>query len=196
MSWKVKQKKGRQNMEFIRISLLRRFYRKKAESDQEKFCLSRYNAREVNDRVYLAMNRLGKSRCDVAEFFGMDPSIPLSMQPPELIPRMTMETMAKMSIFLGVSVRWMLEGEAENDVDVFVTPPVASAGSATGVQGSAVGQGNANSTIVVKNIHGDDLTEIEKEIVSTFRKLGTREKASILSYIFALEKETEGVVKP
>lgn len=183
-------------MSIIRITLLRRFYRRKAESDQEKFCLSRYNAREVNDRVYLAMYRLGKSRCDVAEFFGMDPSIPLSMQRQENIPRMTMETMVKMSTFLGVSVRWMLEGEVENEVDVFVTTPAGATGAAAGVQGSALVQGNAHSTIVVKNIQGDDLTGMEKEIIAAFRKLGTREKTSVLSYVFALEKEADGGGQP
>lgn len=122
--------------------------------------------------------------------YGMDASIPLAMQPPERVPRPTMENMVKLSGLLGVSVRWMLHGEPENDVDVFVMGPLpsgASLAATAATNGAAIISGASNSTVVVQNIRGDDLSGMEREMILTLRQLHPKDQAAAFSYVFALE---------
>lgn len=158
----------------------------------------------MNDRVHLAMIRLGQSRVDIAELFGMDTSIPLAMQPPEKVPRPTIGNVAKISGHMGVSVRWILYGEPENDVDRFVIGQQAcapSCGPSCGLacnvdagrsasQGGAVISGAQNSTVVVQHITGDDLSSMEREMIHAIRSLSARDQAAVMAYVFALEKES------
>lgn len=154
----------------------------------------KYDLKAINIRAHKAMTRTGRTRLEIAEFFGMDCAIPLAMQPPEKIPRPTMANIIKLAQFLGVSARWMLYGEPENDVDFFVTCPGSGAGpqvTATSTnaakQGAAVISGASNSTVIVQNISG--LNEIENEVISTLRRFTLREQATVLAYIYALEDE-------
>lgn len=153
----------------------------------------------INDRVYQAMVRLGKTRVDIAELFGMDPSIPLSMQPVGKVPRPTMENVVKLSVFMGISVKWILYGEAENDVDLFVIGPPscevschlvkAGGGSAEASKGGAIITGAQNSTVVVQHINGEDLSELERAVIESIRKLEPRKQAEAMSFILSMEHE-------
>ena len=161
----------------------------------------------MNDRVFLAMIRLGQTRVDIAELFGMDTSVPLAMQPPEKVPRPTIGNIAKISGHMGVSVRWLLHGEPENDVDRFVIGQQAcvpscgplcdrgcsSNGGRSASQGGAIISGAQNSTVVVQNIKGDDLSPMEREMLRSIRALSARDQAAIISYVFALEKGSTGI---
>ena len=147
--------------------------------------------------MYLALGRVGKTRIDLAEFFGMDVSIPLAMQPKDKIPRPTMETIVKVSSFLGVSVRWLLHGEPENEVDFFVMKDCKShdrfteaATIKTAEKGAAIITGAKNSTVIVQTANGDSLSEMERAMISAFRLLRPREQSSALASIFSLEQET------
>lgn len=146
-----------------------------------------YDLRAINNRVHRAMIRTGHTRAEIGELFGLDASIPLAMQPFEKIPRPTMGNIVKVSNFLGVSIRWLLYGEPQNDVDCFVElSPAKQHGVASSVQGSAVVQGNEQSTIIVKNIHGESLTEQEREALRLFRSLGIQEQTRLLCFGYDL----------
>lgn len=151
----------------------------------------------VSDRVYRAMSRIGKTRVEVAALYGMDPSIPLALQPREKVPRPTMENLVKLSVFLGVSVRWILYGEPENEVDIFVMGPHACDTACMSVTGQAASQGGAiisgakNSTVVVQNISGEELSSMERELIRTIRQLPPRKQATVMSYVFTLEEQTK-----
>ena len=71
----------------------------------------------INNRVYSAIFKTGRTLVDVAVLFGMDPTVPMRDRDINTIPRFTIATMVKLSDFLGVSVRWMLYGTLENTVD-------------------------------------------------------------------------------
>ena len=161
-----------------------------------------YDLCAINQRASLAITRTGRTRIEVAEMFGMDTSIPIAMQPRKKIPRPTMDSIIKMSNFLGVSVRWLLYGEPQNDVDMFVMHQVAPSQGTTiadtrknAHQGAAIITGAHNSTVVVQNIKCDSLTEMERTVVSALRSLSPRDQADAISYIFALEKGGEEAKK-
>ncbi len=174
----------------------KKIVRRNIDIKENDLCPYTHDLKELNARVFLAMGKVGKTRIELAAFFGMDASIPLAMQPKEKIPRPTMETVVKVSTFLGVSVRWLLHGEPENDVDFFVIrndaekccsdPSIKSA-----EKGAAIITGANNSTVIVHTTNGGDpLSEMERAMISAFRLLKPREKTSALSYIFSLEQET------
>lgn len=157
-----------------------------------------YDLCEINRRASLAITRTGRTRIEVAEMFGMDTSIPIAMQPRKKIPRPTMDSIIKMSNFLGVSVRWLLYGEPQNDVDLFVMHQVAPAQGTTisenrknAHQGAAIITGAHNSTVVVQNIKMESLSEMEREMVEALRRLPLRDQAAAMAYVFSLEKEHE-----
>lgn len=161
----------------------------KIQKKDVELCPDQYDFLEMNERVYRAMYKLGKTRVDIAKLFGMDATIPLSMQPEDKVPKATMGSIVKLSNYLGVSVRWILHGDPENEVDIFVLGHKTQdrVGIISSVSGSALVQGNENSTIVVKNISGMDLTEQEREMVYTFRRLSVRDQAAVLSFVFELD---------
>lgn len=172
------------------------FRRKKSNSHGAELCPKLYDMRAINNRVYLAAGKVGKTRIDLAELFGLDPNIPLHEQPPEKIPRPTMESMARVANFLGVSVRWLLHGEPENEVDLFVSSITAGRmgpdgmSVAANIGGPAVLQKNENcSTVIVKNIQGEYLTDQEREILSAFRGLRAADQAAVISYLLSMDRQ-------
>lgn len=166
---------------------------RKSEIGRDDLSPIKYDLKAINNRVHRAMLRTGHTRAELAEVFGMDASIPLALQPAEKIPRPTMEAIVKVSQFFGISVRWILYGEIENEIDFFVeSQPMQSVNSASSVQGSAVVQGNEQSTIIVKNIQGEFLNEQERETLNAFRKLCARDQVAVMSYIFSIEGKSAG----
>ena len=171
--------------------------KKKVALDEKDLSPLKYDMHAVNDRVYRAMSRVGKTRVDIAMLYGMDTSIPLALQPREKVPRPTMENIVKLSVFLGVSVRWILYGEPENEVDIFVMGPHACDTAYMSVTGQSASQGGAiiagarNSTVVVQNIAGEGLSSMERELIRTIRQLSPREQAAVMSYVFALDQESK-----
>ena len=182
-------------MHLVRAVLLRLRSKKNVELKETDLSPDDYNMKDINDRVLKAIMRTGKTRVEVADLYGMDTSLPLAMQPPEKVPRPTMENVVKLAVFLGVSVRWILHGEPENEVDLFVmsqqsagmTSHTAQAASAS--QGAAIINGANNSTVVVQNITGESLSELEREVIKAIRQLPVREQASVASYVFAIEEK-------
>ena len=173
-------------------AVLSRFCRKKVDLRENDLSPDEYNMRAVNDRVYRAIIRVGKTRAEVATMYGMDANIPLAMHPPEKVPRPTMENVVKLAGFLGVSVRWILYGEPENDVDLFVMGQqqtgTAVAGAAA-TNGAAIITGAHNSTVVVQNFKGHGLTDCEREMIRVFRQLPVRDRAAVVSYVLAFEHQ-------
>lgn len=149
-----------------------------------------YDIREINDRVFLATVKTGHTRADLAELFGMDASVPLYLQPPEKIPKLTLDSIARVSNYLGVSVIWLLHGKIENEMDHFVSSTTQNNGVYNlnaDVRGPAVVQKNENcSSIIVKNIQGEFLTAQEREFLAAFRSLKVTDQAAVISHIFAL----------
>ena len=179
---------------FFMRAVLSKFRRKRIKLEENDLSPVEHNMQEINERVHTALNRVGKTRVELATMFGMDASIPLAMQPPEKIPRPTMENVVKLSVFLGVSVRWLLHGEPENDVDLFVMHhrPGGStfmASSTTAEHGAAIITGANNSTVVVQNFKGENLNDMERAVIQAIRQLPPRAQASAMSYVFALERE-------
>lgn len=148
----------------------------------------------INNRVYHAIAKTGRTLVDVAVLFGMDPTVPLRDRDPATIPRFTIATMVKLSDFLGVSIRWMLYGEPENEVDLFVDAqqhPVyfpqgfPASSMIAGVSGPTVVQKNDNcSKIIVKNIQGEELNEMEREALRFFRRLTGKRQAEALARLY------------
>ena len=178
-------------------TIIRRIAWRKKMTNEDDLCPIEYDMQAINDRMYKAMVKLGKTRVDIATLYGMDPGIPLAMQPPERVPRPTLGNIAKLSGYLGVSVKWLLHGEAENDVDIFVMglqigthTPVSNGAGSSAAQGGAIISGAMNSTVVVQHMVGDDLSAMEREIISAIRKLPVREQATVISYIFSMENAT------
>lgn len=179
----------------IEAILSRVVRRKKPAAQEDDLCPVEYDMRELNDRMYKAMGRLGKTRVDIAKLYGMDPNIPLVLQPVEKIPRPNMGNVAKLAGYMGVSVRWLLHGEPENDVDLFVMGHQAVQGHGNGAsaaQGGAIISGAQNSTVVVQHINGGELNNLEREMIHSFRTLSARDQTAVMSYVFALEKENAG----
>ena len=172
---------------------------KRTPYQEKDLCQFKYDMKGINDRFHKAMFKTGKTRAEVAELFGMDPCIPLALQPPEKVPRPTMENIIRLSAFLGVSVRWILHGDPENDVDLFVS---SGPGNQSGVMCSAASQGAAiisganNSTVVVQNIKGDDLSATEREILQAFRAMSPRNQAVAMCFIFDLDSSSENEKAP
>lgn len=148
----------------------------------------------INNRVYHATAKTGRTLVDVAILFGMDPTVPLRDRAPSTIPRFTIATMVKLSDFLGVSIRWMLYGEPENEVDLFVDAPqhpvyfpqgFPASSMIAGVSGPTVVQKNDNcSKIIVKNIQGEELNEMEREALRFFRRLPGKRQAEALARLY------------
>lgn len=173
-----------------------RLRRRCVRLQQHDLSPAEYDMKAVNDRVYAAMKKMGKTRVDVATLYGMDVSLPLAMQPAGKVPRPTLENVSRLADFLGVSVRWILHGEPENSVDVFVagtgSPPAAgSLDLSAASNGAAIINGAQHSTVVVQHINGDDLTEMERAIVTSLRNIPPRDRAAAMAYIFALEQEAQ-----
>lgn len=147
----------------------------------------------INNRVYNAISRTGRTLVDVAVLFGMDPTVPLRDRDIKTIPRFTIATMVKLSDFLGVSVRWMLYGEPENEVDLFVDAPqlhtdflhgFPPSSILAGVSGPTVVQKNDNcSKIIVKNIQGEELNEMEREALRLFRRLTIKQQTEAFAIL-------------
>lgn len=178
-------------MNFVQAVFLRLKMRK-VDVIEEDLSPIEYDMKGINNRVYRAMSRTGRTRTEIAELFGMDSSIPLAMQPLEKIPRPTMGNVVRIAALLGVSVRWVLYGEPECDVDFFVesAPTQVQGAAALAIQGSAVVNGNERSTIIVKNIQGEPLSDQEREVLLAFRRLSVRDQAAIMSFVFELENQT------
>ena len=148
----------------------------------------------INNRVYHAIAKTGRTLVDVAVLFGMDPTVPLCDRDQSTIPRFTIATMVKLSDFLGVSIRWMLYGEPENEVDLFVDAPqhpvyfpqgFPASSMIAGVSGPTVVQKNDNcSKIIVKNIQGEELNEMEREALRFFRRLTGKRQAEVLARLY------------
>lgn len=178
-------------------AILLRFFRKSDGLHSADLSPDDYDMKAVNDRVYRAMERVGKTRADIAIMFGMNPATPMSLQPPGKIPRFSMQSFVKLSSFLGVSVRWMLTGEPENEVDFYImqdtrdigetgVPKLEKAGSLAH-HGAAIVSGSHHSTVLVQSFAG--MSDMEHELIQTLRSLPAKEKAEAMAYIFALEKE-------
>lgn len=173
-------------------TLFKWFNRRKIEIKDNDLSPLDYDMEAINSRVYQAMSRTGKTRFDLAALFGMDIGLPLAMQPPEKLPRPTMSNMCKVAQYLGVSLRWVLHGEPENDVDFFVmssadksqTPIIGQA-----AHGAAVITGATNSTVFVQNIKNENASEIEYALLRSIRRLKPKDQAAAISFILALENE-------
>ena len=191
-----KTKKRETSLSHIRSRVSKWVYvRPKLENHD--LCPAKYDMYAINERVYRTMSRVGKTRVDIATLYGMDASIPLALQLREKVPRPTMGKVVKLSGFLGVSVRWILHGEPENEVDIFVMGPHSCGTACMSVTGQAASQGGAiisgakNSTVVVQNISGEELSSMERELIRTIRQLPPREQATVMSYVFTLEEQTK-----
>lgn len=184
-------------MKDMKLIISRLFKRKNIKLKEQDLNPESYDMKAINDRVYRAMLKTGKTRIDIANLYGMDASVPLALQPPEKVPRPTIGNIVKLSNFMGVSVRWILYGEPENDVDIFVgSAPTGGAIGATALgasaaQGAAIITGARNSMVVVQNGKGDDLSPMEQEVIKILRNIPPREQAVAMSYIFALEQEIQ-----
>lgn len=53
-----------------------------------------------------------------------------------------------------------------------------------GVTGPTVVQKNDNSTVIVKNIQGEDLNDVEREALRFFRRLTIQRQTEVLSRLF------------
>lgn len=133
---------------FIGWGKTKRRYRYKDNVDS-LIPLNKYDFVNVMERVMLAIFKTGRSIKDVAVMFGMNPSVPYYQQI-EIAPPRTMRTIIRLSDFLGVSVRWILTGETENEIDLFVSGKTKSINNAVG---SVIVQDNQNSKIEI--IHHD-----------------------------------------
>lgn len=142
-----------------------------------------YDMKAINERFYKAMNRTNRTRTEIAEYLGLDPKLPLVLQPKEKIPRPTMESIVKVSKFLGVSVGWMLHGIPENDVDLFVESSPVQINQSFSANSSAIVQGNEQSTIIVNN---NALDDHEKELLKMYRLLPMKEQVKLLTYAYEL----------
>ncbi len=175
--------------------LFKFFGRNKLKLQSYDLSPEEYDMKAVNDRTFSAMMRVGKTRADVAELFGMDSSIPLALQPKDKVPRPTMGNIVRLAEFLGVSVGWLLTGKPENEVDVFVISVPGVSGANTGSVGSSASSGAAiiagasNSTVIVQNIAMDDLSAMEREVIQAIRNLPARDQAAVMSYVFAMDCE-------
>lgn len=179
----------------ISVRNILRFRRNKVALNETDLSPAKYALDEINDRASRAMARTGRTRVDVARMFGMDPGIPLAMQPPEKVPRPTMESVVKLAGFLGVSVRWLLYGEPQNDVDLFVVGKqghhgaISQAAVKSAGHGAAIISGANNSTVVVQNIKGEISCPVEREILRIFRSLPAEKRVQVADYVFSVEKE-------
>lgn len=150
-----------------------------------------YDHAAINDRLFLAMQRLGRTRVELAQHFGLDTELPLSAQ--RDLPSATLENFVRAASFLGVSVPWLTLGEIHNAVDEYVSAPGFQGGAASGAAGSAgncsaVVQGTNNKTTVVVKHYHTDLNENEWDFVRRYRGLAPKDKAALWSRLFELEQ--------
>lgn len=137
-----------------------------------------------------ALFMLGKSRAEMARAFGLDPEIPLGCNPPDKMPRPTMSNTVKAARFIGVSLPWLLRGEVRNDVDRYVSgatqPPPALTAHAS--HGSTIIQGSQHSSVTVQHHYGD-LSELERDMITAYRALGSSEQAAVRAFMQSLSNE-------
>lgn len=74
--------------------------RKKSEAQKDDLSPIEYDMRGLNDRMYKAMGKLGKTRVDIAKLYRIDPDIPLALQPAEKAPRPNMVNVAKLEEYM------------------------------------------------------------------------------------------------
>lgn len=152
-----------------------------------------YDLRAINERVHDALFRLGKTRMELAEALGMDASIPAASQP-DAIPPASMQTMVRVARFLGVSLRWLLHGVADNEIDRFVCTaspgPGITGGGIGDVDGGSVLQGVTAKNITVQNFAGaDGLSRTEAEILILLRGLSPQKKMQAIDAILAIAEQ-------
>lgn len=165
------------------------------KSAEEELSPEEYNLRLINERVHNAAHRLGKTRMDIAEIFGIDTALPLSKQP-QKVPRATMSTMVKISNYLGVSMRWLLQGEEENEVDHFVNAEKVMWNGSTAATIGNVDHGSVLQDVTAQNITVQNIStagpisKTEEEVLKILRRLPPREKAAVLEMLAEADKGT------
>lgn len=153
------------------------------ELNNDELDPNHYDLPAINDRFFKALHRTSRTRIDAAKVFGLDPNIPMAMQPKENLPRPTMQSMIISANFLGVSVRWLLYGEAENDVDLYVESNAPKSHYSFSANNSSVVQGNERSTIIVNN---NSMNDHELEVMKMFRSMNVYNQVKLLSYAYEL----------
>lgn len=149
-----------------------------------------YDLAAVNTRLYRAMYLLGRTRVELAEYYGLDTSRPLCEQPN--IPQATTENILKAATFLGVSMSWLTTGEPCSTVDHYVcAADTISAGSATAAlearagNGSAIVQDAQNTSVVIKHFHSE-LSEFEQMFIERYRALDAHGKDAVWARLLEL----------
>lgn len=155
----------------------------KVELKEDDLDPTEYDMKAINNRFFKALHKTNRTIAEVAEVFGLDPNLPVVLQPKEKVPRPTMATMVKAAHFLGVSINWLLHGEITNDVDHFVESATSQQVHAFTATGSAIVQGNEQSTIIVNN---DSLNDQERELVKMFRYMAVKNQVELLSHAYEL----------
>ena len=171
-----------------KIKIIPQLTRFKPKIKQTNLNPYKHDLNGINNRMYKAMIKLGITELDIANLCNIDEHFSLS--------RPTIENIIKLSNFMGVSVRWLMCGEPENTIDMFVMGQQttkqnnAAAVGTNASTGSAIITGTRNSTIIVQNIQNEQ-NNLETELLQSFRKLSSKEKILVIAYSFALENNKE-----
>ena len=146
-----------------------------------------YDMVGVRQRVITSMVKTGKTEDEVNAFLGIDTSVP-PMQRIAQWPSPSMELIAKLSSFIGVSIPYILYGKVENEVDRFVTGISGNNAATLGhIDSSSVLQGVTAGSITVHHFPPGDLSQTEVEVVELLRRLSPRQKSEALSFLFDME---------
>lgn len=169
-----------------------------------------YDFTAMHQRALKAIRKLNKDIPTLLKFMGRNPELPMDKEPAI---KPTVGNIAKVSRFLGVSAHWILTGEAENEVDFYVThggpvpaavsddiavlpatpnfagPAVSAPGSADlgNVSGGSVLQGVTAGNITVQNFSPGGLSRTETEVIEILRRLPPRQKSEALAFLLSLD---------
>lgn len=102
-------------------------------------------------------------------------------------PSPSMELIAKLSSFIGVSIPYILYGKVENEVDRFVVGLSGNNAALGHIDSSSVLQGVTAGSITVHHFAPGDLSQAEVEVVELLRRLSPRQKSEALSLLFDME---------
>lgn len=118
------------------------------DRDNAELSKVKFDFAAMHERCCTAISVLGFTQKGVSAKMGVDTSIPLHERTPL---RPTAQNIRRVSEILGVSVHWIVTGEAQNDVDALVVSSCAirKANQAHNTHGSVLIQGNEKSTIIV-----------------------------------------------
>lgn len=143
-----------------------------------------YDLAGMHQRACDAIAALDYRQDEISRLMGIDTSIPLYQRQN---PLPTAENIAKVTQILGISVRFLLYGEPQNDIDRLVLSQGKKSTVAESITNSTVVQNVQAENITVQNFTGG-LNQTETEMLLLLRSLPPRQKIDAINALLSISE--------